>query len=111
MLVAEILSYLIAAQQTLTILLVAPAFAAGAITDEQRRGSLDFLLITPLPSAQIVLGKWLGQATRVLHLSSNESIFHAPLFSRKSAGDNRFGRRRLFADFASFSHLAFFLFF
>src|SRR5471030_2522180 len=70
MLVAEILIYVIAAQQTLAILLVTPAFAAGSITDEKRRGTLDFLLITPLPSAQIVLGKWLGQATRVLHLIS-----------------------------------------
>lgn len=65
---AEALLYIVSAQQTLLILIATPAFAAGSITDEKRRGTLDFLLITPLASAEIILGKWLGQATRVVHL-------------------------------------------
>lgn len=66
--VAEALLFIVSAQQTLLIFMVAPTFAAGSVTDEKRRGTLDFLLITPLHSVEIILGKWLGQATRVLYL-------------------------------------------
>jgi hypothetical protein len=66
--VAEALLWIVAAQQSLLILVVAPTFAAGSITDEKRRGTLDFLLITPLHSVEIIIGKWLGQATRVVYL-------------------------------------------
>src|SRR4029077_14056027 len=68
--VAECLIYVIAAQQAVAILFVTPAFAAGSITDEKRRGTLDFLLTTPLPAGQIILGKWLGQAMRAFFLIS-----------------------------------------
>jgi ABC-type transport system involved in multi-copper enzyme maturation permease subunit len=68
--IAESLFRLIVAEQTLAILLVAPAFAAGSITDERRKGTLEFLLISPLSAAEIILGKWLGQATQVVHLLS-----------------------------------------
>jgi ABC-type transport system involved in multi-copper enzyme maturation permease subunit len=61
--VAEALLYIVSAQQTLLILIATPAFAAGSITDEKRRGTLDFLLTTPLTSGEIILGKWLGQVT------------------------------------------------
>src|SRR5262249_53309149 len=64
--VAGALLYIVTAQQTLLILIATPAFAAGSISDEKRRGTLDFLLITPLASPEIILGKWLGQATRVV---------------------------------------------
>ena len=61
----QALIYLIGAQQTIVILMSTPAFAAGSLTDEKRRGTLDFLLSTPLSSVEIVVGKWFGQATRV----------------------------------------------
>lgn len=42
-------------QQLGIILLVAPAFAAGSITDEKRLGTLDFLLCAPLGSGEIIV--------------------------------------------------------
>lgn len=69
-LAADGLIALLTGLQLAAILLIAPAFAAGSIADEKRRGMLDFLLTTPLSSGEIVLGKWLGQTTQVFHLIS-----------------------------------------
>jgi len=48
-------------QQMVLIVLVAPAIAAGAITDEKERGTLQYLLTADLSSSEIVLGKVLGR--------------------------------------------------
>src|SRR5262249_48306217 len=56
---------LILAQQFLLIALVTPAFAAGAITDEKTRGTLQSLLTAHLTPAAIVLGKLFARAVQV----------------------------------------------
>lgn len=56
-------------QHLLLILLLAPALAAGSITDEKSRGTLTLVLTTDLTSAEILVGKWLGQLSQVLVLS------------------------------------------
>jgi ABC-type transport system involved in multi-copper enzyme maturation permease subunit len=56
-------------QQYVLLLLVLPAFAAGSITDEKTRGTLQGLLITELSSWEIILGKLLGQLALVLDLA------------------------------------------
>ncbi|MCS6977750.1 MAG: ABC transporter permease subunit [Gemmatales bacterium] len=48
-------------QQMVLIILVSPAIAAGAITDEKERGTLQYLLTADLTSSEIVLGKLLGR--------------------------------------------------
>jgi ABC-type transport system involved in multi-copper enzyme maturation permease subunit len=52
-------------QQMLLLLLVTPAFVAGAVTDEKRRGTLQYLLTTDLESRHIVLGKLIGRVAQV----------------------------------------------
>ncbi|MGH7169161.1 MAG: ABC transporter permease subunit [Gemmataceae bacterium] len=52
-------------QQMLLLLLATPAFVAGAITDEKRRGTLQYLLTTDLESRHIILGKLLGRVAQV----------------------------------------------
>ncbi len=60
-------NYLVAylAVQILAVVVLTPAVAAGAISDEKERGRLDFLRSSMLTPREIVLGKYLG---RVLHL-------------------------------------------
>jgi ABC-type transport system involved in multi-copper enzyme maturation permease subunit len=53
-------------QQMLLLLLVTPAFVAGAITDEKRRGTLQYLLTTDLEARHIVLGKMIGRLCQVV---------------------------------------------
>ena len=62
-------NYLVAylAVQTLAVVVLTPAVAAGAISDEKERGRLDFLRSSMLSPREIILGKYLG---RVLHLLS-----------------------------------------
>src|SRR4051794_18033653 len=50
---------LLVGQQLLLVLLVTPAFVAGAITDEKARGTLQYLLVADLTSAEIIFGKLL----------------------------------------------------
>jgi ABC-type transport system involved in multi-copper enzyme maturation permease subunit len=52
-------------QQLLLLVLATPAFVAGAVTDEKRRGTLQHLLTTDLDSRHIVLGKLLGRVAQV----------------------------------------------
>ncbi len=52
-------------QQLILMALATPAFAAGAIADEKRRGTLQYLLTTDLSSWHIVLGKLLGRTAQV----------------------------------------------
>ena len=52
-------------QQMLLLLLITPAFVAGAVTDEKRRGTLQYLLTTDLESRHIVLGKLIGRLGQV----------------------------------------------
>ena len=60
-------NYLVAylAVQILAVVVLTPAVAAGAISDEKERGRLDFLRSSMLTPAEIILGKYLG---RVLYL-------------------------------------------
>src|SRR5262245_3601491 len=48
---------LLLAQQFLLVFLATPAFAAGAVTDEKTRRTLDYLLASPLGPTAVVLGK------------------------------------------------------
>jgi ABC-type transport system involved in multi-copper enzyme maturation permease subunit len=52
--------------QLILLALVVPAFAAGAITDEKRRGTLEHLLTTDLEDRHILLGKLLARSAQVL---------------------------------------------
>lgn len=52
-------------QQTFILLLITPAFVAGAITDEKRSGTLQYLALTDLESRHIVLGKLLARLGQV----------------------------------------------
>src|SRR5208337_1841204 len=52
-------------QQFILILLVTPAFVAGAITDEKTRGTLQYMLTAHLTAREIVLGKLLGRLSQV----------------------------------------------
>jgi ABC-type transport system involved in multi-copper enzyme maturation permease subunit len=56
-------------QQLILLVLVTPAFAAGAITDEKTRGTLQYLLTTDLNSTHIILGKLLGRTAQVAILA------------------------------------------
>jgi ABC-type transport system involved in multi-copper enzyme maturation permease subunit len=56
-------------QQLLLLLLATPAFVAGAVTDEKRRGTLPQLLTTDLDTRHILLGKLLGRTAEVLLLA------------------------------------------
>jgi hypothetical protein len=57
-------------QNHVLLLLLTPALAAGRLTEEKSRGTLPLLLTTQLTTAQLLVGKWLGQASRVLVLTS-----------------------------------------
>jgi ABC-type transport system involved in multi-copper enzyme maturation permease subunit len=53
------------AQQMLLLVLATPAVVAGAVSDEKRRGTLQYLLGAALESRHIVLGKLLGRVAQV----------------------------------------------
>lgn len=72
----ELFQYLCMAQAALVSLL-APAFAAGAITLEREQLTLDLLLATPLSARSVVVGK-LGSATLFILLLLTTSL---PLIS------------------------------
>ncbi len=52
-------------QQMILLVLVIPAFVAGAITDEKRRGTLQYLMLTDMEARHLVLGKLLGRIAQV----------------------------------------------
>jgi ABC-type transport system involved in multi-copper enzyme maturation permease subunit len=52
-------------QQMILLLMATPAFVAGAITDEKRRGTLQYLLTTSLDTRHIILGKMFGRVAQV----------------------------------------------
>jgi ABC-type transport system involved in multi-copper enzyme maturation permease subunit len=51
--------------QALAVLLLTPAWVAGAIASEKEANTLDLLLITPLADREIVLGKLFGRLGQV----------------------------------------------
>lgn len=55
--------------QYVLLLLAAPIFAAGSITDEKTAGTLDYLLITPLGDRDVIVGKWLALLYQLLTLA------------------------------------------
>jgi ABC-type transport system involved in multi-copper enzyme maturation permease subunit len=56
-------------QQLILLALAIPAFVAGAITDEKRRGTLQYLLLADVGTRQIILGKLLGRVAQVVLLA------------------------------------------
>jgi ABC-type transport system involved in multi-copper enzyme maturation permease subunit len=52
-------------QQMLLLALLTPAFVAGAITDEKRSGTLQYLLTAGVATRPIILGKLLGRVSQV----------------------------------------------
>src|SRR6266478_3058523 len=56
-------------QQLILMVLATPAFAAGAITDEKNRGTLQYLLTADLSAWHIVVGKLLGRTSQVAVLA------------------------------------------
>src|SRR5437879_1404902 len=56
---------LVVAQHFVLLVLVTPAFAAGAVTDEKTRGTLEHLLTSQLGPPAIVIGKLLARAAQV----------------------------------------------
>ena len=64
-------------QQMILLLMATPAFVAGAITDEKRRGTLQYLLISDLDTRHIILGKMFGRVAQVALLT----LAGLPLFA------------------------------
>src|SRR5205085_8440984 len=60
---------LVLSQQFILIVLVTPAFVAGAITDEKTRGTLPGLLTAYVTPADIVLGKLAARCAQVAVLA------------------------------------------
>jgi ABC-type transport system involved in multi-copper enzyme maturation permease subunit len=56
-------------QQFILLLLVTPAFTAGAITDEKSRGTLQYLISADVSARDIILGKLLGRIALVGQLA------------------------------------------
>ncbi len=53
----------------LFLMLTAPAFVAGAITDEKAQGTLQHLLIADVTSWEVIIGKLLGRTAQVAVVS------------------------------------------
>jgi ABC-type transport system involved in multi-copper enzyme maturation permease subunit len=51
-------------QQTMVVLLIGPSFAAGAVTDEKVRGTLEPLFLAHLTPGGIILGKLLARVAQ-----------------------------------------------
>lgn len=58
-------NYFLAGQMLLTFA-ICPGLTAGTIALERKRGTLDFLLLTPLHSWSIILGKFLGSISQLV---------------------------------------------
>ena len=52
-------------QQMILLLLATPALVAGAVADEKRRGTLQYLLLAGLDTRHILLGKLFGRIAQV----------------------------------------------
>jgi ABC-type Na+ efflux pump permease subunit len=63
--VGERFAVLFVRQQMILLLLITPAFVAGAITDEKRSGTLQYLLLTDLEARHIILGKIVARLAQV----------------------------------------------
>jgi ABC-type transport system involved in multi-copper enzyme maturation permease subunit len=63
--VGERFAVLFVRQQMIILLLITPAFVAGAITDEKRSGTLQYLALTDLESRHIILGKLIARLAQV----------------------------------------------
>jgi ABC-type transport system involved in multi-copper enzyme maturation permease subunit len=56
-------------QQTILVVLMTPAFAAGALTEEKTRGTLQYLLTADVSSWHILVGKLIGRCFNVAVLA------------------------------------------
>jgi ABC-type transport system involved in multi-copper enzyme maturation permease subunit len=52
-------------QHFILLAIATPALVAGAVTDEKRRGTLQYLMLTELGTRPLLLGKLLGRAAQV----------------------------------------------
>ncbi|MBX7105155.1 MAG: ABC transporter permease [Gemmataceae bacterium] len=59
----RLVDYLIA-QQTILLVLIVPAFAAGAVTDEKVRGTLEALFLAHLSPVSVILGKLIARVAQ-----------------------------------------------
>jgi ABC-type transport system involved in multi-copper enzyme maturation permease subunit len=64
-------------QLFIVLAIATPALAAGAITDEKRRGTLQYLMLTDLGTRSLLLGKLFGRMIQVGMLA----LVGLPLFS------------------------------
>jgi ABC-type transport system involved in multi-copper enzyme maturation permease subunit len=64
-------------QQMILLLLATPALVAGAVADEKRRGTLQYLLLAGLDTRHILLGKLFGRVAQIALLL----IAGLPLFA------------------------------
>jgi ABC-type transport system involved in multi-copper enzyme maturation permease subunit len=64
-------------QQMILLLLATPALVAGAVADEKRRGTLQYLLLAGLDTRHILLGKLFGRVAQVALLM----VAGLPLFA------------------------------
>jgi ABC-type transport system involved in multi-copper enzyme maturation permease subunit len=64
-------------QQFLLLAIATPALVAGAITDEKRRGTLQYLMLTDVGTRPLLLGKLLGRVAQVATLA----LVGLPLFA------------------------------
>ncbi len=62
---AEVFFYTFMWVQFLAVVLLTPAYTAGAVADEKDRRTLEFLLATDLENREIVLGKWLARVANL----------------------------------------------
>jgi ABC-type transport system involved in multi-copper enzyme maturation permease subunit len=64
-------------QHFILLAIATPALVAGAITDEKRRGTLQYLLLTQMETRSLVLGKLVGRSAQVGRLA----LVGLPLFA------------------------------
>jgi ABC-type transport system involved in multi-copper enzyme maturation permease subunit len=55
--------------QMIMLLLATPAFVAGAVADEKRRGTLQYLLTADIDTRHLILGKMFGRVAQVALLA------------------------------------------
>ena len=75
-------------QQMVLLILATPALVAGAVADEKRRGTLQYLLLASLDTRHILLGKLFGRSAQVALLM----IAGLPLYALFAGFSFAYGR-------------------
>jgi len=79
--IGKAIFHAIAFTQMGLIILLVPSVSAGAVTGERDKGTLQLLLVTPLPRGRIAAGKFLASVLYVLLLVSTSIPFAGLSFS------------------------------